>query len=349
MITLKQLGNQWIFDSETELEELIWTNLKQLFGFSPLRRQHYVSEQYCDILAASDDRQLIVLELKNKEDRYIVQQLTRYYDALKREKPYQDQVDYSKSIRLIAITPSFHRDNLIDREYNTLRIEFIKFDILIKNNQFIWSAQDIDNQNTWKLNIPYKHEESNIIIPPVPRKLLNWLSDFDEDRRTRILAIRENFLSFNHQVEEIVNNTSILYGKGNNKSCAEFRVDSKKQNFTLFLWLPHPSRKHLTRMIVYTKDWLTLNNFSYASPNYKLMDETLMIYKFLKVKSTINITLLDQFKDNWRDIAHEWYNPSQIIKVYPHNYQKLIENPDQYNSLDLFIEIALEKWLARLS
>ncbi|NES03910.1 MAG: hypothetical protein F6K22_14290 [Okeania sp. SIO2F4] len=50
--------------------------------------------------------------MKNIEDRGIVQQLTRYYDALLDEKPFSDKVDYQQPARLVAITPSFHRDNL---------------------------------------------------------------------------------------------------------------------------------------------------------------------------------------------------------------------------------------------
>lgn len=62
----------------------------------------------------------MVLELKNGEDRYIVQQLTRYYDALREEKPFNEKIDYEQPIVLIAITPSFHKDNFTDRKYHLL-------------------------------------------------------------------------------------------------------------------------------------------------------------------------------------------------------------------------------------
>jgi RecB family endonuclease NucS len=57
-----------------------------------------------------ENKRLVVLELKNGEDRYVVQQLTRYYDALLEHKPFADRVDYDRPVRLIAITPKFHRD-----------------------------------------------------------------------------------------------------------------------------------------------------------------------------------------------------------------------------------------------
>ncbi|MBC6435444.1 hypothetical protein FM036_38660 [Nostoc sp. HG1] len=64
------------------------------------------------IFSIEGNKQLVVLELKNAEDRYIVQQLTRYYDALKEVKPLEDEIDYQQPISLIAIKPNFHRDNL---------------------------------------------------------------------------------------------------------------------------------------------------------------------------------------------------------------------------------------------
>ncbi|MBC6435548.1 DUF91 domain-containing protein [Nostoc sp. HG1] len=71
------------------------------------RTDIYVNGQICDILALRENKQLVVLELKNAEDRYIVQQLTRYYDALKEVKPLEDEIDYQQPISLIAIKPNF--------------------------------------------------------------------------------------------------------------------------------------------------------------------------------------------------------------------------------------------------
>ncbi|WP_293139503.1 hypothetical protein [Okeania sp. SIO3I5] len=41
-----------------------------------MKRQHPINREKSDILPVSKDRQLAILELKNIEDRYIVQQLT---------------------------------------------------------------------------------------------------------------------------------------------------------------------------------------------------------------------------------------------------------------------------------
>jgi len=63
------------------LEDFVWNHLEQLFQFFPLKRQYISKGEICDILALKD-KQLAILELKNSEDRYIVQQLSRYYDSL---------------------------------------------------------------------------------------------------------------------------------------------------------------------------------------------------------------------------------------------------------------------------
>jgi RecB family endonuclease NucS len=109
-MAILQTGNSWQFGNEFELEEVLWQNLPALLNLQPFKRQYSVRGQFCDILALDDRRRLVVLELKNVEDRYVVQQLTRYYHALKEEAPFSDEVDVSQPIRLMAIAPGFHQD-----------------------------------------------------------------------------------------------------------------------------------------------------------------------------------------------------------------------------------------------
>ncbi len=85
-VNLRQTGSGWEFESEAALEDFLEENLLALFGLHPLKRQHYVNEQFCDIVAVGDNNNLVILELKNTEDRYVVQQLTRYYDGLRNNK-----------------------------------------------------------------------------------------------------------------------------------------------------------------------------------------------------------------------------------------------------------------------
>src|SRR4028118_1095791 len=134
---LRKTGAGREFVSEAALEDFVWANLEPLLGLLPLKRQYSVKGQYCDILALGKNKQLVVLELKNAEDRYIVQQLTRYYDGLLEEKPFAQEVDYIHPVHLVAIQPSFHRDNFTDRKYHSLLFEFLKFHITQTEEIFI--------------------------------------------------------------------------------------------------------------------------------------------------------------------------------------------------------------------
>jgi hypothetical protein len=50
----------------------------------------------------------------------VINQLTRYYDALIQEKPFKNKVDYQQDILLYAICPIFHQHNLIDVKHTAL-------------------------------------------------------------------------------------------------------------------------------------------------------------------------------------------------------------------------------------
>lgn len=77
-----QSGQSWQFSTESDLEEVIWRNPPKLLNLQPLSRQFSISGRFCDILAVDEADQLVIIQLKNTEDRYVVQQLIRYYDAI---------------------------------------------------------------------------------------------------------------------------------------------------------------------------------------------------------------------------------------------------------------------------
>jgi RecB family endonuclease NucS len=138
-----------------------------------LKRQYFVRGEVCDILAVDDNRQLVVLELKNLEDRYIVQQLTRYYDALLEIKPFQAEVDYGEPIRLVAVAPSFHRHNEIDRKYHKLIFDFLKIIILKESDRFYLHLQNIDTEQVFKREILYREIDFSIFNEDLPGNALD--------------------------------------------------------------------------------------------------------------------------------------------------------------------------------
>jgi Endonuclease NucS len=111
------------------LKTLYLFTLDRLLNLSPISRQYRIGTEICDILATDNQGKLTIIELKNTEDRYVVQQLTRYYHGLIESKPRLNGIDYRKPVKLVAVAPSFHLHNFIDKIYTTLNFEFFTFDL----------------------------------------------------------------------------------------------------------------------------------------------------------------------------------------------------------------------------
>ncbi|MBD2255822.1 endonuclease NucS domain-containing protein [Nostoc parmelioides] len=214
-------------------------------GFTPLKRQYAVKGEVCDILALDEQQQLVIIELKNAEDRYVIQQLTRYYDNLLDEQAFLEQIDYGQPVRLVAIAPSFHKHNLIDRKYNLLKIDLLQVQVLKYDEQFQLKLQDIDDNQTWSIPIPYqelKFSSTSGDIPETPQLLLDWLGACTGEEQQAILKLREKILGFDRRIkEEIEGRSTIRYGKGKSKPVAELCYQKASRKPVVFLWLPTPT------------------------------------------------------------------------------------------------------------
>lgn len=150
---LKKVSGNWRFASENNLENFVWSNLDKLFGFLPLKRQYTILGDVCDILAIDKNSGLVIIELKNVEDRYIIQQLTRYYHSVLGEKPFQQQINYEIPVQLIAIAPSFHRHSWIDQKYHKLNFEFMSFEISQQESEIYLDLTNLNTNNTSRTRI----------------------------------------------------------------------------------------------------------------------------------------------------------------------------------------------------
>jgi RecB family endonuclease NucS len=342
-VNLKKTGERWDFPSEAVLEDFAWANLPQLLGLTPLKRQYSINNQFCDILALGKNKQLVVLELKNTEDRYIVQQLTRYYHALLEEKPLFEEINYEQAIRLIAIAPSFHRNNYTDRKYNHLSIEFLQFQLLTDNDKCYVQIKDLDNEKVSQVEILYQEKPSEALIPDAPRKLLNFLAKCNEIDRNAILKIRHKILSFDNHMKEVVEANSIEYGKGKSYPCAEIYLDKSKDGSNcrpyLFLRLPDPDPLHkpgILRMRVQNDEyWKTFSLVIYCPRALTLSRGTGQAINYYPL-------FLEQIE---RLFNREQSNENYLI-CYK-NYETLITTKS--NSIDLLIDIAFKAWLNRLA
>lgn len=234
------------FIDESVLEDFIWNNVEKLFQLTPIRRQHHVNGNYCDILAVSRNSSLAIIELKNTEDRYVVQQITRYYHELVLEKPYSDKIEYKNSIDLLIISPSFHKDNWTDKAYSKLNFKFIDFR-LVKESKLYFRAQDLESKIIYQAEVPFAVPQNKEIIkvPDTPRSFNTGLSRCEYVNPSLLLVAREKLLQFDYRIREIqLSSGNFLYGKGKTKPCAQITFRKQKigkisEDILEFgLWLP---------------------------------------------------------------------------------------------------------------
>jgi Endonuclease NucS len=237
MLTQGETG--WRFISEEVLEDFLWLNLPFL-GLEGLARQYGINGDICDIIARDAQGQLVILELKNCEDRGIVQQLTRYCDdTLTETRAFTAQTEHNLGVRLIAIAPSFHRHNWIDRKHHKLSFEFYTFKVIQNHEGFyLQLVEQPDMNKTLQIKLPIAEEpeaKEQVKIPP-SRELKNILARCSEQEVRGITQLRESLLSVN-RMEEIPQSGKVLFGRGT-RICAEVRYIEKRQCAALFLWLP---------------------------------------------------------------------------------------------------------------
>jgi len=332
---LEKIEGKWKFESEADLENFVWTHLESLLGLKPLKRQYSAKGEWCDILALTENRQLVILELKNTEDRYVVQQLTRYYDNLLEEKAFETEIDYRLPIRLVAITPSFHRHNFLDQKHHKLDFEFLLFEVIQERNQLYLSLKKRNQELISRLRIPYPEEKiideaeniaSSITIPPTPKALQKALKNESTEKQNIILKIREKILRFDERIGEKSTAVTTTYGKKKvndqlvtipSKFCVGFQKPSSSPNLELFLYLPFPNspKKKILKMIIRTADWLTVSGVDLPyqeKRDHQAPEQPLGIEYYLRMyeratgksaKSTSLDALIDMALEEWRERA----------------------------------------------
>ncbi|EDX82733.1 hypothetical protein S7335_1036 [Synechococcus sp. PCC 7335] len=243
-VGLRKTDQGWEFTSEHALEDFVWHHLYDLLQVSPFQRQLSVMGEICDILALTEDRQLVIIELKNAGYRHVIQQLTRYYSNLLSERPFSDAIDYEKPVRLIAIAPSFHRHNYIDRQYSRLSFEFIEAKVKRSEQFYLELISDDTDSPIAKAVLPYQEPEIDNQyedLPAPPDLLLEWLGGCSATEQQAFLRTRAQILRFDPRIREIVGTKSIQYGTGKAKLCAEVYFSKLLQRPILFLWLTLPT------------------------------------------------------------------------------------------------------------
>lgn len=341
--SLIKKAESWQFSNEADLEDFVWNNLEKLFGLIPLKRQYIVLNDCCDILALSDSGQLVIIELKNLEDRYVVQQLTRYYHSLSTQKPMAEIIKYDEPIRLIAIKPDFHRHNYIDQTYNKLLIEFWQFEIIQNDKQLKFQIKNQEESTISSAIIPYPQEyildeitsqPTLRLLPRIPKAFEKLLNDRHPSDKDIVLRIREKILSFDERMGEVSTKVINRYGYPQKngsipitKMCAEFYSCPINEFYQLkfSLWLPIPNQRYISQNI------------------YQKKTEKILIWAFNKENSNLSLNVL-------RNPDPKSYRPSDSYSLnqYSKIYKLMTGEELTDKSLDGLIEIALANWQERV-
>lgn len=346
-IALRQTSNGWGFVSEAALEKFVWENLKPLFGFKALESQYISNGEICDIVAVDNDGALVILELKNAEDKYLIQQLTRYYSNLIEEKPFSQEIDYSLPIRLISIAPSYHRHNLIDLEYSKLEFELLEFFVGRDETEFSFLLKELDGDTVLKrLLIPFEPIKTPEIegLKELPDMLKEWLFSCTQEEQEGFLKVRAKILSCHERMKEIIDKKSIKYGSGQTRLCAEIAFQNKSQKPILFLWLPIPSRYAFSSLNDSQKKavgrlrlWMNGRTISHLGhiPNGFGKMRTQSEWEKIPLKQRPSRMI-----DNWSSKSHF---PGKV-EAYC-GYQSPVEQADFW---DILSTLAIEQWLHKV-
>ncbi|MGD1937366.1 MAG: endonuclease NucS domain-containing protein [Cyanophyceae cyanobacterium] len=264
---LKLVDGKWQFENEAALEKFLFQNLEECLGYCPVAQQLRIAGEICDIVAADADGTIVILELKNTEDRYVVQQLTRYYDNLINEAPNLPGVDLLRQPKLIAIAPVFHRHNFIDQKYSTLQFQLLCFSVVPENEKFLFQLTDanaseavgkrlklpsINLENKSEIQIDQYGETWRKALQRKDRRLVEW-----------ILNLREQCFSLHPAMGSKVTKLGITFGqsRGRNKiypgdwrSCIKVQGLGQPDRVKLFAYLPRSDKILKMEMLYSTLD-----------------------------------------------------------------------------------------------
>jgi hypothetical protein len=229
---LIQANGQWCFVNESELENFVWENLQTALGLTPIKRQFSLGGQFIDILAVDEEQNLAIVELKNIEDRHVVQQLTRYFDLVVNSNDSLSEFSKFKKVRLIGILPSVHPFNELDCKYHRLQFELLEFSVLLENENFYWNLKALDK----KIPIAAWTKKEELTIEPPSQTLIKLMNkNCPENSIANLLYIREFLLLSDPRMKEIQERGVLMYGNTKSKICAELHIKSKRGSGGLLL------------------------------------------------------------------------------------------------------------------
>ncbi|MEH1999972.1 MAG: hypothetical protein V7L00_14695 [Nostoc sp.] len=324
------IGGEIRFQSEQYLEDYIEDYFDTIFPELVLiKRQYSLKMQRCDLLCCSKlDKQAVIIELKNEEDRGLVSQLLRYRKIILQNQSFADKIDYSLPIKLIAIAPTFHEDNYTDKEASKFEddIYFWKFHIEYQATTTKFQLEGKNYDILYPVfGLPGSLQNEDLQSTLLPAFTHNFKSKLPVDTHQNFRIIRELFMA-QPKMKEMVSPTykKILYGTGegeNHKKLAEITNTSK--GIWLFLWLPTTVKTKIKIPVARFGFVLAANNSHFAQDS--------VVEWLVCTKTTIN---LEDQSNNKICLSFDRHGMAKWTSANMYLSQASIGS---INTLDLFI------------
>ncbi len=350
-------GESAEFETERHLEWFFWYTVLPEIGLKPLKSQYTCKEGICDILAKGHENQLVIIELKNVEDSHVIEQITAYFDALIEEKPFDEQIDYTKPIELYTVCPTYRSRTVTTLKHHKLKFSLFSYAVKSSDQGFVFILYEwLTKTEIAKIDLPIAPEIAPILnLPDPPKAFVNLLGNCSEDEKIWAIEIRDQVYQFaqslNYRIYEKPDGKWVRFERNKQNPIAEMGWENKRESLAIYLWLPFVTINGQSNMKVRERDsykrtammriWIAdgiVQYVGYIENQRKswlvVTDEEIQTGKFTKP-----VKLQRKGRSAyWKGLAM----PTDI-------YLDLMGFPVRSHSLNAFTELALEHSLQRLT
>ncbi len=350
-------GERAEFETERHLEWFFWYTVLPKIGLKPLKSQYTCREGVCDILAKGHENQLVIIELKNVEDSHVIEQITAYFDALIEEKPFDEQIDYTKPIELYTVCPTYRNRTVTTIKHHKLKFTLFSYAVKSIGQGFVFILYDwLTKTEIAKIDLPIAPESlPTLNLPDPPKAFVDLLGNCSENEKIWAIEIRDQIYQFaqslNYKIYEKPDGKWVRFERNKQNPIAEIGWENKRESLAVYLWLPfvtingqsnmkaveRDSYKRTAMMRIWIADGI-VRYVAYIENQRKswlvVTDEEIQMGKFTKP-----VKLQRKGRSAyWKGLAM----PTDI-------YLDLMSFPARSHSLNAFIELALEHSLQRLT
>ncbi len=346
------------FETERHLEWFFWQEVLTEIGLNPLKSQYSCREGICDILARGTENQLVIIELKNTQDSHVIEQITAYFDALKQEQPFAEQVDYSKPIELYTVCPNYRDRIELNLKYHKLDFTLLSYKVKSYNDGFIFTLyQWLTKTEVAKIEIPLATAIPPVFnLPDPPKSFINLLGKCSESEKQWVIQIRDQIYqfsqNFNYKISEQPDGQWTRFERTKQYPIAEVGWDNKRNTLAIYLWLP------------FTTINGRCNMGGIRGDNYK---KTAMMRLWLVDDMVKYIGYIENGRKSWSVVTNDelqngiFSKPTKFKKwtggyglywkglaMPTQSYLEIMKISEESYSLNTFAELALEHSLQRL-